>query len=95
MESVFSLAVCFTSGLLNKTSSENADFHWPLTLAILKNESANSSSTVTIEFLCTGELLYISTYNNYHILYHIFIILFYLLAQATAAVPVPLRSASA
>jgi hypothetical protein len=32
----------------------NGDFHWPLVLAALKNASANSSRTVTIEPLCTS-----------------------------------------
>ena len=34
---------------------KNADFYWPLALAALKNASANSSRTATIELLCTTE----------------------------------------
>jgi hypothetical protein len=33
---------------------EKADFYWPLALAALKNASANSSRTATIELLCTS-----------------------------------------
>jgi hypothetical protein len=36
------------------TASGNGDFHWPLALAALKNASANSSRTATIEPLCTS-----------------------------------------
>jgi hypothetical protein len=47
--------VIFTSGS-RITASGNGDFHWPLALAALKNASANSSRTATIEPLCTSEL---------------------------------------
>jgi hypothetical protein len=33
---------------------KKADFYWPLALAALKNASANSSRTDTIELLCTS-----------------------------------------
>jgi hypothetical protein len=59
----------FTGGFLKKTASENAlftggskitasgnaDFHWPLALAVLKNASVNRFRTATIELLCTSE----------------------------------------
>jgi hypothetical protein len=59
-----------TDGFLNKTASgnaiftgssritasENDDFHWPLALAALKNASANSSRTATIEPLRTSAM---------------------------------------
>jgi hypothetical protein len=35
-------------------ASEKVDFYWPLALAALKNASANSSNTATIELLCTS-----------------------------------------
>jgi hypothetical protein len=61
----------FTGGFLKKTASENAlftggskitasgnaDFHWPLALAVLKNASVNRFRTATIELLCTSEVL--------------------------------------
>jgi hypothetical protein len=60
----------FTGGFLKKTASENAlftggskitasgnaDFHWPLALAVLKNASVNRFRTATIELLCTSGL---------------------------------------
>ena len=36
------------------TASGNADFHWPLALAVLKNASVNRFRTATIELLCTS-----------------------------------------
>jgi hypothetical protein len=59
----------FSGGLLKKTgsgnyiftggsritASGNGDFHWPLALAAVKNASANSSRTATIEPLCTSD----------------------------------------
>jgi hypothetical protein len=61
----------FTGGFLKKTASENristggskitasgnADFHWPLALAVLKNASVNRFRTATIELLCTSGCL--------------------------------------
>jgi hypothetical protein len=44
--------VISTSGC-KTTASEKADFYWPLALAALKNASANSSRTATIELLST------------------------------------------
>jgi hypothetical protein len=38
---------------------KKADFYWPLALAALKNDSANSSRTVTIELLCTSDTYYL------------------------------------
>jgi hypothetical protein len=43
----------FSTGGCKTTASEKADFYWSIALAILKNVSANSSRTVTIELLCT------------------------------------------
>jgi hypothetical protein len=60
------LKVIFTSGFITSTASGNRfslafllrkpprHFHWPLALAALKNASANSSRTATIEPLCTS-----------------------------------------
>jgi hypothetical protein len=45
-----------SSGGCKTTASEKANFYWPLALAALKNASANSSRTVTIELLCTSDL---------------------------------------
>jgi hypothetical protein len=36
------------------TARGNVDFHWPQTLAALKNISENTSRTATIELLCTS-----------------------------------------
>jgi hypothetical protein len=40
--------------LLKKTASGNGDFHWPLALAALKNDSENVFTTDCIEPLCTS-----------------------------------------
>jgi hypothetical protein len=65
--------VISTSGLLKEIACANdistgggkkppvkkADFYWPLALAALKNVSANSSRTATIELLCTSHLQFL------------------------------------
>jgi hypothetical protein len=40
-----------------KPPVKKADFYWPLELAALKNASANSSRTATIELLCTSDVI--------------------------------------
>jgi hypothetical protein len=68
-----------TGGFLKKTASENristggskiiasgnADFHWPLALAELKNASVNRFRTATIELLCTSDANMIDISTNY------------------------------
>jgi hypothetical protein len=44
-----------STGGYKTTASEKAYFYWPLALAALKNASANSSRTTTIELLCTSD----------------------------------------
>jgi hypothetical protein len=44
----------FFTGGSKITASGNADFHWPLALAVLKNASVNRFRTATIELLCTS-----------------------------------------
>jgi hypothetical protein len=49
----------FTLAVGNQPPMKKADFYWPLALAALKNASANSSRTATIELLCTsGKCVY-------------------------------------
>ena len=52
-----SVNVISTSGC-KTTASEKADFYWPLVLVALKNISANSSRTASIELLCTSEIVF-------------------------------------
>jgi hypothetical protein len=57
-----SVLMLFTLAV-KKTASEKADLYWPLALAALKNTSANSSRTATIELLCTsGSRVVLMTY---------------------------------
>jgi hypothetical protein len=44
----------FTLAVGKQPPVKKADFYWPLALAALKNASANSSRTATIELLCTS-----------------------------------------
>jgi hypothetical protein len=44
----------FTLVVGNQPLVKKAEFYWPLALAALKNASANSSRTATIELLCTS-----------------------------------------
>jgi hypothetical protein len=48
----------FTLAVGNQPPVKKADFYWPLELAALKNASANSSMTATIELLCTSVLVF-------------------------------------
>jgi hypothetical protein len=43
-----------STGGCKTAASENVDFYLPQALAALKNASANSSRTATIELLCTS-----------------------------------------
>jgi hypothetical protein len=52
----------FTLAVGKQPPVKKADFYWPLTLVALKNTSANSSRTATIELLCTSESLRFKTY---------------------------------
>jgi hypothetical protein len=46
----------FTLAVSNQPSVKKVDFYWPLALVALKNASANSSRTATIELLCTSAM---------------------------------------
>jgi hypothetical protein len=46
--------VIYTGGW-QQPSAKKVDFYWPLALAALKNASANSYRTATIELLCTSD----------------------------------------
>jgi hypothetical protein len=48
----------FTLAVGNQPLVKKTDFCWPLALAALKNASANSSRTATIELLYTSERHY-------------------------------------
>jgi hypothetical protein len=45
----------FTLAVGKQPPVKKDDFYWPLAFAALKNASANSSRTATIELLCTSE----------------------------------------
>jgi hypothetical protein len=51
-----SVIMLFTLAVGNQPPMKKANFYWPLALAVLKNASANSSRTATIELLCTSAL---------------------------------------
>jgi hypothetical protein len=42
----------------NQLSVKKVNFYWSLALAALKNVSANSSKTATIELMCTSEPIF-------------------------------------
>jgi hypothetical protein len=44
----------FPLAVAKQPPMKKVDFYWPLVLAALKNASANSSRTATIELLCTS-----------------------------------------